>query len=375
MSRKVESASAARAVPALKCRDPKGLRYLRVSRHLEAWFARNARDLPWRRGRHPWKSLVSEALLQQTQVARVAERFPEFMRRFPTPRAMVRAGEQAVLEAWRGLGYYRRAKSLHAAARCIVHSHAGRVPADVQTLQSLPGVGRYTAGAVASIAFGQRAPIVDGNVARVLSRLADRRESPWDRAGVAWCWSQAEALVNQAVHPGVTNEALMELGATVCTPMQPRCDQCPVRGLCRSRASGSQASVPCPKPGARVTRVVHHALVQVRRGRVGLERRTEGLWAGLLAPPSVESSRALKLAAVQRVSGASEVRPAVARFQYQTTHRLVQFVVHPAVFPASRRLQWVPVGRLSTVAVASAAIRVVEAARGQSARRAARLAR
>lgn len=288
---------------------------------------------------------------------------------------MVRAGEQAVLEAWRGLGYYRRARSLHAAARCIVQAHAGRVPADVQALRSLPGVGRYTAGAVASIAFGQRAPIVDGNVVRVLSRLADRRESPWDRAGTAWCWSQAEALTNQAVHPGVTNEALMELGATVCTPMQPRCGQCPLRRLCGARAAGSQTSVPCPKPGAKVTRVVHHALVQMRGGRVGLERRTEGLWAGLLAPPSVESARALTLAAVQRVGGASKVGPAVARFQFQTSHRLVQFVVHPAVFPASRRLQWVPVGRLSRVAVASAAIRVVAAARGQSGLRAARLAR
>ena len=339
-----------------------------MARQLEAWFARHARDLPWRRGRHPWKSLVSEALLQQTQVARVAERFPEFMRRFPTPKAMVRAGEKAVLEAWRGLGYYRRARSLHAAARCIVQRHGGRVPDDLAALEALPGVGRYTAGAVASIAFGQRVPIVDGNVVRVLSRLADRRESPWDRAGTAWCWSEAEALVRHAKQPGALNEALMELGATVCTPMQPRCDACPLRRLCRSRAAGSQLQVPQAKPGATVKRVVHHALVQVRQGRVGLERRTEGLWSGLLAPPSVEAAAPLSASRVLKACGASAMGSPVARFDFRTTHRIVRFLVHRATFPPHRRLQWVPLARLQSVAIASAALRVVQAARGQNAR-------
>ena len=153
---------------------------------LERWFRRAARDLPWRRRRTGWTALVSEALLQQTQVVRVAERFPEFMRLFPSPLAMTRAGEAAVLRAWRGLGYYRRARSLHAAACAIVERHGGRVPTEVAALRELPGVGRYTAGAVASIAFGRREPIVDGNVARVLSRLADRRESAVDRVGQAW---------------------------------------------------------------------------------------------------------------------------------------------------------------------------------------------
>ena len=215
----------------------------RISALLERWFAGAARDLPWRRRRNGWTSLVSEALLQQTQVARVAERFPEFMRLFPTPKAMALAGEAAVLRAWRGLGYYRRARSLHAAAVAVVERHGGRVPSDARRLRELPGVGRYTAGAVASIAFGKAEAIVDGNVMRVLARLADRRASTVDPAGQAWCWSQAERLAVAARRPGVTNEALMELGATVCTPANPRCDACPLARLCRSRSAGTQAIV------------------------------------------------------------------------------------------------------------------------------------
>jgi A/G-specific adenine glycosylase len=349
------------------------LQYSSIAGALARWFSANARDLPWRRNRQPWKSLVSEALLQQTQVARVAERFPEFMRRFPTPRSMVKAGPSAVLEAWRGLGYYRRARSLHAAAERIVAMHSGQVPSDMRALLELPGVGRYTAGAVASIVFGQHQPIVDGNVARVLSRLADRRASVADRTGQSWCWEQAAQLVKAAKDPGATNEALMELGATVCTPMQPRCGACPLRDMCGARAAGSQDEVPPPKPGAAVKRVVHHALVQIRDGRVALERRTEGLWSGLLAPPSVETLRAISCRQVQALSGASTVARAIARFDFQTTHRRVHFIVHPASFPEDRPLQWVPLRRLGSVAIASAGLQVVEAARGQGAPRAARL--
>jgi adenine-specific DNA glycosylase len=143
--------------------------------------------------------------------------------------------------------------------------------------------------------------------------------------------------------------------------------------MCGARAAGSQDEVPPPKPGAAVKRVVHHALVQIRDGRVALERRTEGLWSGLLAPPSVETLRALSCRQVQALSGASTVARAIARFDFQTTHRRVHFIVHPASFPEDRPLQWVPLRRLGSVAIASAGLRVVEAARGQGAPRAARL--
>lgn len=329
---------------------------------LEAWFGRGARDLPWRRRRTGWTALVSEALLQQTQVARVAERFPEFMRLFPDAAAMARAGEAAVLRAWRGLGYYRRARSLHAAACAIVERHGGMVPADAAALRELPGVGRYTAGAIASIAFGRREAIVDGNVARVLSRLADRRASAVDREGQAWCWKAADELVQRAGDPAVLNEALMELGATVCTPLAPKCDGCPLRTACRSCRAGSQALVPPPRPAAKRQTMQLHALVQVGPRGVALERRTDGLWKGLLFPPLVQAPPSIDPVQLARLAGARQVRPTGRRVDFQTTHRSVQFMVHRAIFPAARGLEWVSMRRLQAEALPSAALRVIEAA-------------
>ena len=301
----------------------------------------------------------------------MAERFPEFMRLFPTPQAMARAGEAAVLRAWRGLGYYRRARSLHAAAVAIVERHRGRVPADASSLIELPGVGRYTAGAVASIAFGRAEPIVDGNVARVLSRLADRRASAVDREGQAWCWRRATEIVTAARAPGVTNEAIMELGATVCTPVNPRCDACPLASLCRARAAGSQAIVPPPKPAVTRRRLVLHALVPLRRGSVGLEARSDGLWRGLLSPPMVELPERVTDRELARATGACRVGPMIAALDFQTTHRSIRFVVRVASFPSARGLRWVRVDRLDREAVSAAALRVIRAAHGSP--RAARL--
>jgi A/G-specific adenine glycosylase len=275
---------------------------------------------------------------------------------------MTRAGEAAVLRAWRGLGYYRRARSLHAAACAIVERHGGKVPTEVAALRELPGVGRYTAGAVASIAFGRREPIVDGNVARVLSRLADRRESAVDRAGQAWCWQGAHELVQAAGDPAVLNEALMELGATVCTPAAPRCEACPLRKVCRSRRAGSQSLVPPPKPAARRQALQLHALVQLGTRGVALERRAAGLWKGLLFPPVVQAHEAIEPARLARLAGASSVRPTGASVDFQTTHRSVRFTVHRAAFPAARGLQWVPIRRLRNEALPAAALRVIEAA-------------
>jgi A/G-specific adenine glycosylase len=330
-----------------------------LSRRLEAWFERAARDLPWRRRRSPWATLVSEMLLQQTQVSRVAERFPEFMRRFPSPATMARGSVDAVLRCWRGLGYYRRARSLHAAARCIVSLHGGKVPADPAALRELPGVGRYTAGAIASIAFGRAEPIVDGNVARVLSRLADRRGSAVDREGTAWCWESATRMVSIARDPGRTNEALMELGATVCTPISPRCGACPLRAACRSRIAGSQEIVPPPKPGATRQRLVLHALVDLREGRVALERRTDGLWQGLLSPPLVQGVVNVSGEALAKAAKARLVGPVCARLSFQTTHRDVRFVVHRAEFAARAGLRRVALADLAEQAISSAALQVI----------------
>ncbi len=229
-----------------------------VRRRLLAWYDRGRRDLPWRvppgsagRPLDPYHVLVSEAMLQQTQVATVIPYFRRFLDRFPTAAALAAADEQAVLRAWQGLGYYSRARNLQAAARRIVAEHGGRVPDTVEGLLSLPGVGRYTAGAVASIAFGRRAPILDGNVARVAVPAGRRPDRPAraGHAGRAVGPGRGVLPAEADARFGDFNSALMELGATVCTPRSPRCLYCPVRDHCEAAAAGIQEQVPPPKPG------------------------------------------------------------------------------------------------------------------------------
>ncbi len=229
-------------------------------------------------------------MLQQTQVGRVQERFEAFLDRFPSPQAMVEAGEDAVLARWEGLGYYRRARLLHAAAVRIVERHGGEVPADARSLLDLPGVGRYTAGSVASIAFGLREPIVDGNVIRVVSRLGAVDARADDPRLVHAAWQAAEDLVQASDDPGRLNEGLMELGATVCTPANPRCDACPCRDRCRAAREGLAGDLPRPKVRP-ARQVIHVDLVLLRKGgRLGFVQRPRGgLWGGLWQPPGVES--------------------------------------------------------------------------------------
>jgi len=206
-------------------------------RRLLAWFRRDGRDLPWRRTRDPYRILVSEFMLQQTQVSRVRDFYGRFLDRFPTIDALAAARPRQVRDAWDGLGYYRRAANLHRLARVVVREHAGQVPDDPDTLEALPGVGRYTAGAIASFAYERRAAAVDTNVARVLTRVfgldrAGRRNGkPTPRA----LWDLAERLL--PTRPAVAwefNQALMDLGARVCVARTPRCMECPVRPACRT---------------------------------------------------------------------------------------------------------------------------------------------
>jgi A/G-specific adenine glycosylase len=297
-----------------------------------AWFDDAARDLPWRRRRNGYRALVAEAMLQQTQVARVVGRYESFLRAFPNVRALAEADEQAVLAAWQGLGYYRRARSLHAAAQVIVDRHRGRVPRTASVLRELPGVGAYTAGSIASIVYGEAAPIVDGNVARVLARWFGSERAPDGGEGRRWTWGEARRLVEMAERPGVFNEAMMELGATVCTPRSPSCAECPVARGCEARRAGRQDELPVPKSPPRRTEVHHHAVVIERAGRVLLERRpAEGLWASMWQVPTVEAERRL---GPQQVEGRLGFRlSATARveaFVYQTTHRRITFHVFSA---------------------------------------------
>jgi A/G-specific adenine glycosylase len=251
------------------------------------WYDRDRRDLPWRaktgESLDPYRVLVSEAMLQQTQVATVIPYFHRFLDAFPTVRALASSDEQQVLRLWQGLGYYSRARNLRRAAQAIVNDHAGVVPDTVEALLSLPGVGRYTAGAVASIAHGVRAPIVDGNVVRVICRLDAITADPRDREVLARLWSRAEELV-PADRPGDFNSAMMELGATVCTPRNPNCLICPVQGACEARATGQQELIPLKKQ-TKQTPLEERTVWCVHRPETSEylfeQRPSNGRWAGM----------------------------------------------------------------------------------------------
>jgi A/G-specific adenine glycosylase len=212
------------------------------SRRLRRWYRAHHRDLPWRRTRDPYAVLVSELMLQQTQVVRVEEFYPRFLVRFPTLDALARAPRGRVMEAWRGLGYYARARNLHALARQVARD-GGSLPSDPAELRALPGIGAYTAGAVASFAYERRAALVDTNVARVLRRAFAPRLDPKRVAGQRKLWSIAEALLPRTGRAAYAhNQALMELGALVCTARVARCARCPVRAACATgrRTAGAR---------------------------------------------------------------------------------------------------------------------------------------
>jgi A/G-specific adenine glycosylase len=233
------------------------------------WYHRHGRVLPWRDTRDPYRILVSEVMLQQTQVDRVALKYAEWLRAFPTVGALARATTRDVLLAWAGLGYNRRALHLHAAARRIVESHRGRVPADAASLRALPGIGRYSAAAVAVFAFERREPVVDVNIRRVLSRLCAPCASPGDAVSEAEAWALAARMLPPRAYRD-WNQALMDLGALFCTARAPRCAACPLRGCCASAfaivpAKAGKQTVPAPIP----RRIHRGRVLAFLRGRTG----------------------------------------------------------------------------------------------------------
>jgi A/G-specific adenine glycosylase len=250
---------------------------------LLAWFARHARDLPWRRERTPYRVWVAEVMLQQTRSETVVPYYERFLTRFPTVQALAEAPLEAVLKVWEGLGYYARARHLHAAARQVVAAHGGQFPDTFGDLLALPGVGRYIGGAVASIAFGRDVVAVDGNTRRVLCRALDIREDVTRSAAQR----ELEALAMSLLPPGragAFNEALMELGATVCTPRAPGCDRCPLRGVCLAYAQGDPEALPVRRPRQPIPHYDVAAAITARAdGRVLVAQRNAsdmlgGLW-------------------------------------------------------------------------------------------------
>ncbi|MEM8875127.1 MAG: A/G-specific adenine glycosylase [Planctomycetota bacterium] len=302
---------------------------------LLAWYDVHQRTLPWRSERpDPYHVLVSEAMLQQTQVATVIDYFNRFIAELPTVEALAAAEEQVVLRLWQGLGYYRRARNLHAAARTVVDEFEGRVPDTVEALLKLPGVGRYTAGAIASIAHGIPAPIVDGNVQRVLCRLDAITDDPRTTVIQKQLWARAEALVPDE-RAGAFNSALMELGATVCTPAAPRCLICPVRAYCSAEQRQLTDVIP-PTKKSEATPLVERDMYIVTRdtGEVRLEQRpSDGRWANLWQFTTVPRGAAPPLA-LKNIRAISEVKHAL-------THRRYHFRVLSADGDGAVAGEWV----------------------------------
>ena len=238
---------------------------------LTVWFEENQRSLPWRSSYDPYHVWISEVMLQQTQVETVVPYFERWMAALPSVSALAAADEQTVLNLWAGLGYYSRARNLMAAAKLIESDHNGSLPADYEALRSLPGIGQYTAGAILSIAFNKAYPIVDGNVRRVLSRVYG-----WEEDSPKRLWDAAAMLVQRA-KPRLINQAIMELGATVCSFKAPRCLVCPIQDECVAYKTGKQLEIPPVKKRPETVRIQLFAVLQAHNGR-HLMKLSRGLW-------------------------------------------------------------------------------------------------
>jgi A/G-specific adenine glycosylase len=298
-----------------------------VRRRLLTWFDRNRRDLPWRRSRDPYHIWISEIMLQQTQVATVIPYFQRFLAAFPTVHALAAADEQQVLRLWEGLGYYRRARSLHQAARQLVANHDGHLPDDPDIWRDLPGIGRYTLGAILSQAFDRRLPILEANSLRVLCRLFAIREAPRENATQKRLWDLAAAILpTQRV--GDFNQAMMELGALVCTTTEPACGHCPFEGRCEAARQGIQHQLPL-QAYVKETEKVREVAVIVHRGAKVLvaQRPDQGRWANLWEFPhdAVRPSETHEAAALRMLQELTSLSTDLGAELTTLTHVVTRF--------------------------------------------------
>ena len=337
-----------------------------------AWYHHHHRKLPWRTlsptTPDPYHVLLSESMLQQTQVKTAVAYFNRFIKQLPTVQHLAEADEAVVLSLWQGLGYYRRARHLHAAAKNIVTRHGGRIPDRVELLSELPGVGIYTAGAIASIAYNRRCPAVDGNVARVLARWLAFNESIDDPKSKQILWSQAKTLLpNNGA--GDFNQALMELGALVCRPKQPHCQTCPVANWCRAHRTQQVNLLPRRQP-RRAPRPVTHQIVAIEKnGRFLFEKRSEtGLWPHMWQLTTAEELRRPSANTVQtwidQRCGLGVAKPVkVGDFVHQTTHRTIRFVLWRTSVNSGRLRRghgaWCRLNRLEDLPMSNAQRRAV----------------
>ena len=286
-----------------------------IATELVNWFGHNARDYPWRRTRDPYAILIAEVMLQQTQIATVLDRgfYARWLARFPDFQTLAAAREDEVLKTWEGLGYYRRARNLQRLAQEVVAKHDGVFPRDPAVILGLPGVGPYTAGAVASFAFGLAEPIVDGNIARVLSRIYNDATPVDSTAGTKLLWERSKALVQATIDPRSLNSALMELGQTHCTPTKPACELCPVRSQCRAT---DPEALPVKHARQQITAVTERVIFLRTNEGVLLELETGKRRTGLWKLPALHPMHA------------DQPPPVLLRMQYGITRYKVTLWVH-----------------------------------------------
>ena len=304
---------------------------------LLAWYEANRRELPWRRTRDPYRVWVSEIMLQQTRVGAVLPRYESFLKKFPSVEKLAAARESSVLAEWSGLGYYRRARNLHAAAKTVAGKYRGVFPRTAQLWRELPGVGRYTAAAIASIACGEPVAVLDGNVRRVMGRLGQIRSE-------AESWSAAEALLDRD-RPGDFNQAMMELGALVCLPGEPRCSSCPIQSFCRTCGKGHRNRV----APARAKREIAYALVR-GHGSLRLVRRAadDSLMPGMWELPQADGART------------SERPLFTLRHSITVTDYVVSVVTQDD--SAARLGTWVRISRLNSIPLTGLAKKILRRA-------------
>ncbi len=330
---------------------------LSARQRLLVWYDAHARDLPWRRTRDPYAIWVSEIMLQQTRVDTVIPYYSRFMTRFPSVHALAEAREDDVLAQFSGLGYYRRARLLYRGAQEVANNHQGQVPKDPSARRALPGIGRYTAGAIGSIAFDLPEPIVDGNVARVLSRYLGLDTPLGDKVTERALWTHAEALA-QGERPGALNQALMELGATVCTPLAPQCAVCPIATACVALASGRTETLPVtPKKKPPKALQLVALCAQTEEQAHWLVRGEGNLFGGMWGCPTAEGKTRVQAAELARSLGLKgKLAPkSQGKVEHVLTHRRLQvevFLLKAARGLAAEGLRAVTAAELDTLGIA-----------------------
>ena len=361
--------------------DPEHVR--RFQQRLIRWYGRYGRDLPWRRTRDPYRILVSEVMLQQTQVERVIGYYERFLRRYPTIEELAASPEPQVREAWEGLGYYARARNLHKAAQVIVNERHGEWPRTVGGLMGLPGIGRYTAGAIASLAFDVNAPVLDGNVIRVLCRLFAIENDPKNVKVKEELWQLAEALLPGVRSVGEFNEALMELGALICTPRNPRCGTCPLAKLCDARKRNLQNRLPLKTKRKPLPHVDVTAAVIRKDGRILIAQRPfggrlGGLWEfpGGKVEPGESLPQCLRREIKEELGVRIKVGKAITSIDHAYTHFKITLHAFECELlsgkPQALQVQdfkWVRMSDLGKYAFARTDLRIIEALQAYGPRR------